>query len=424
MVADLGVDSVREVDHRRAERKIEDVTLGREDENFLRKQIVLDGGEKFLGVFEILLPFDQPPQPCKPLGILELLGVAVLVAPVRRDSFLGHLVHLARANLHFHPLAARTDHGGVQRLVHVRFRQGDVILETARHRLPVGVHDAQRLVTLAHRVHDDAERNEVVDLFEAEPQLLHLRVNRIEVLRSARDLGRHPAVGHAARKDLDDVGDVLLALFALGRDERLQRLVGRGVQIAKRQILELRLEPVDAEAMCDRRVNFHRLTRDFLLPVGGQMVERAHVVQAVGELDQHDPDVVRHRDDHLAEILGLLLLAALERDLRDLGHAIDQLRDLGAEIRLHLRQRRVRILDDVVQQAGDDRWHVEFELRDDHRDVQRMRYVGLARFALLVEMHPRRVVVRAPDQPDVGLGVVGLHPPDEAGQLVGIAALR
>ena len=240
----------------------------------------------------------------------------------------------------------------------------------------------------------------------------------------ARDLGRHPAVGQAARENLDDVGDVLFALFALGRDKRLERLVRGRIQVAKRQVLELRLEPVDSEAMRDRRVNLHRLARDFLLPLGGEMIERAHVVQPVGELDQHDPDVVRHRDDHLAEILGLLFLAALERDLRDLGHAVNQLRDLGTECHLHLRQRRLRILDDVMQQARDDRRHVELELRDDHRDVERMGDVGLARFALLMEMHPRRVIVRAPDKANVGLRVIGLHPPDQAGQLVGSTALR
>ena len=176
--------------------------------------------------------------------------------------------------------------------------------------------------------------------------------------------------------------------------------------------------------MRDRRVNLHRLARDLLLAFGGEMVERAHVVQAVGQLDQHDANVVRHRDDHLAEILGLLFLAALKRDLRDLGHAVHQLRDLGTEVRLHLGQRRVRILDHVVQQAGDDRRHVELELRDNHRDVERMRDVGLARFALLIEMHPRRVIVGAPDKADVGLRIVGLHPPDQAGELVGSTTLR
>jgi len=148
------------------------------------------------------------------------------------------------------------------------------------------------------------------------------------------------------------------------------------------------------------------------------MVERAHVVQAVGELDQNDPDVTRHRDDHLAEILRLLFLTALEGDLRDLGHPIHELRDFGAEICLHFRERRAGVLDHVVQQAGDYRRHVEFELCDYQRDVQRMDYVGLARFALLIEMHPRRIFVRAADQIDVGLRVVTLNPPDKSRELV------
>ena len=426
MVSDLRMDSIREIDHGRAERKIEHVALGREHENFLGEKIVLDRREKFLRVLEILLPFDQPPQPREPLGIffLEVARVAVLVAPVRRDSFLRHLVHLARANLHFHPLPARPDHRGMQRLVHVGLGQRDVILEAPRHRLPVRMHDAERFVTFADRVNDDAKRDQIVNFFEAEPQLLHLRVNRKEMLGPAGDLGGHSAVGHAARQNLDDVGDIFFALFALRRDESLQRLIRAGIQITKRQVLELRFEPINTESMCDRRVNFHRLARDLLLAFGGEMVERAHVMQAVGELDQHDANVVRHRDDHLAEILGLLFLAALKRDLRDLRHAVHELRDLWTKVCLHLGQRRMRIFDDVVQKAGDDRRHVELELRDNHRDVERMSDVRLARFALLIDMHPRRVIVGAPDKADVGLRIVGLHPPDQAGELVGSAALR
>ena len=71
-----------------------------------------------------------------------------------------------------------------------------------------------------------------------------------------------------------------------------------------------------------RKLSAWSSSRDFLLTFSREMIKRAHVVQAVGELDQHDADVVRHRDDHLAEILGLLFLAALKRDLRDLGHAV------------------------------------------------------------------------------------------------------
>ena len=44
----------------------------------------------------------------------------------------------------------------------------------------------------------------------------------------------------------------------------------------------------------------------------GQVLQRAHVVQAVGELDQDDADVVDHGQEHLAEVLGLALLGGGE----------------------------------------------------------------------------------------------------------------
>jgi hypothetical protein len=40
-----------------------------------------------------------------------------------------------------------------------------------------------------------------------------------------------------------------------------------------------------------------------------QVMQRPHVVEPIGELDEDDPDVVHHREQHLAEALGLTLLA-------------------------------------------------------------------------------------------------------------------
>ena len=62
-----------------------------------------------------------------------------------------------------------------------------------------------------------------------------------------------------------------------------------------------------------------------------QVIERAHVVQAIGELDEDDADVVDHRQQHLAEVLRLTLLTRGERDGAELRHAFDDVRDLGAE---------------------------------------------------------------------------------------------
>ena len=91
MMPDLRVNPVSEIDHGRALRKIEHVALGREDEDLLGEQVVLDRREKLLRILEILLPFDQPPQPREALGLAHLGRAALLVAPMRRDPLLGHL---------------------------------------------------------------------------------------------------------------------------------------------------------------------------------------------------------------------------------------------------------------------------------------------------------------------------------------------
>ena len=84
-----------------------------------------------------------------------------------------------------------------------------------------------------------------------------------------------------------------------------------------------------------------------------QVAQRPHVVQPVGELDHQHPDVAGHRDDHLADGLGLRRLAVL--DLVELGDAVDQRGDLLAEVAAQLVEGVVGVLDRVVQQRGDER---------------------------------------------------------------------
>src|SRR5665647_1663374 len=74
------------------------------------------------------------------------------------------------------------------------------------------------------------------------------------------------------------------------------------------EVLELPLEVVDAEPMGERRVDLERLLRFLDLLLLTEVAERVHVVQTVTELDQDDADVRRHRDDHLAVVLGLFFL--------------------------------------------------------------------------------------------------------------------
>jgi hypothetical protein len=82
-------------------------------------------------------------------------------------------------------------------------------------------------------------------------------------------------------------------------------------------------------------------------------------VEAVGQLDQDHPDVGGHRHHHLAVVLGLALVAALERHPGQLGDPVDQLGDLLAEFLADVVEAGAGVLDGVVQQRRAERLGVQ-----------------------------------------------------------------
>ena len=59
-------------------------------------------------------------------------------------------------------------------------------------------------------------------------------------------------------------------------------------------------------------------------------------MQPVGELDEQHPDVARHGEQELAQVLRGALAFALRLDLGQLGDAVDQPGDVLAEMLLDL----------------------------------------------------------------------------------------
>ena len=126
-----------------------------------------------------------------------------------------------------------------------------------------------------------------------------------------------------------------------------------------------------AHAAGERRIDLERLLGDALAALGLHVLERAHVVQAVGELDEQHADVARDGDQQLAEVLRLLGLLGDEVEPLDLGQAVDEGADLRAEHLVDLGARDVGVLDDVVQQRRRDGGVVELQLGEDRRDFER-----------------------------------------------------
>ncbi len=95
-------------------------------------------------------------------------------------------------------------------------------------------------------------------------------------------------------------------------------------------------------------VDVQRLARDGLLAVGLQVLQGAHIVQPVGQLDQHHPHIRDHGQQHLAHVFGLAVLAIGELDLVDIGDALDDVGHLVAESGGNLFVGGGRVLDRVV----------------------------------------------------------------------------
>ena len=137
-----------------------------------------------------------------------------------------------------------------------------------------------------------------------------------------------------------------------------------------------------------------------------QVVQRPHVVEAIGQLHEDDADVVHHRQQHLAEVLGLALFARLEGDRADLGDALDDVRDLGPEPLGDDLDGGERVLDDVVEQAGGDRDNVELQVGEEVGHLEGMHHVRLPGVPHLPLVLEGREHVGAAQQLEIGIRAV------------------
>ena len=112
-----------------------------------------------------------------------------------------------------------------------------------------------------------------------------------------------------------------------------EHVVAHRIQVAEGEVVEFLVDRVEAQPVGDRGVDVARLAGHALAFGRWHRIERAHIVQAVGKLDQDDPYVARHRQQHLAKILRLRFFVGFKFDAVELGDAVDQFRHRLAELR-------------------------------------------------------------------------------------------
>ena len=367
---------IGEVDHIGLSRQRDQLSLRGEAEHLIVKQLQLGMLEELFRVGAVRQDRDGMAQPGEGAGFaIQELGRgtdAVLVEGVRGDAEFRDLVHLLGADLQFDPLIAGADHGGVDRTIIVLFRRRDVVLEAARHHRPGGVHDAERPVAGFDVVQHHAESEDVGQLLEADRLAFHLGPDRKRPLAPAIDMRSHAVF-------LEIVGELAFDLadqVAVALRQRVQSLfhhrVGFRIERAERKIFEFFPHLLHAHAARERRIDVQRFLGDPVTCRGRHELQRAHVVQTVGKLDQENADIVGDRQQQLAQVLGLLGLPRYQLQPLQLGETFHQRADLVPEDVIDFGAGGLGVLDGIVQQRRDDSGVVELEVGEDRRDLKGM----------------------------------------------------
>ena len=105
--------------------------------------------------------------------------------------------------------------------------------------------------------------------------------------------GLHPSLGSSGMV-VDVAGDVVLHLGIL-----------IGLAVAEAEVLELGLHLIESEAVGQGRVEVVGLRSDLQLLVGEHRLQGAHVVKAVGQLEQQGTDIVVDGLQHLLVVVHL-----------------------------------------------------------------------------------------------------------------------
>ena len=130
--------------------------------------------------------------------------------------------------------------------------------------------------------------------------------------------------------------------------------------------------------MRDRSIDLHIFNRLVAALLLGHTVHSAHVVQAVGELDDDDAHVLAHRQQHFSDVFRLLLLLRGQRHFAELRHAVHERHDFLAELARDILECDGRVLDRVVQQRRDDGTRVHADADEDIRHADRVDDVRLS----------------------------------------------
>ena len=386
-VAHIAVDGVGKVHHGRAPGQGHDLALGGKHIDRIGEQVHLHVVPELGGVAGLVLDVQQRLQPLGAQAFgRRAITVLRLVQPVRGHASLGNDVHFVGAHLELDVHARGADQRGVQRLVAIELGNGDMVFELSGHRLVHLVQHPERRIAVGDGGHNHPKAIDIRDLREAQMLEVHLLVDGVQGFFTACQTHLHADLGegrvHFGLHLLHQVPAAVARLV----DGLRQCGIAPGVQVPERQVLQFTVGLVQPQAVRDGGVDLQCFRRNAAPFAARHVRQRAHVVRAVGQLDEDDAHVARHGQQHLAEGLGLVLFAGVELQLVQLGQAVHQFSHGGAKAVDQIGLGDAAVFHGVVQQGGHQGLGVELPGGALGRHGNRVGDVGLATVAQLAQV--------------------------------------
>ena len=171
--------------------------------------------------------------------------------------------------------------GRMDRLVTIGLAVGNIILEPPRHRPPKLMNVAQHGIDITLSIQDTANSNQIINLIKTLLLVLHLAIDRVDMLG--------PTINLTVQIAFASIGfNLLNYLFyqSFTLPTLLLHHVGNFVklhfiEITERQIFQLPLDTGNPQAVSQGCVDLHCFSGNPLLLILAQVLERPHIVETV-----------------------------------------------------------------------------------------------------------------------------------------------
>ena len=214
-------------------------------------------------------------------------------------------MHLFGSDLNFKRLADRAHQSRVKRLIHICLRHSNIILESSRNRCVHLVNDSQRSVTVFHRIYNDPDCEQIIDLIHGFILVDHLFIYTEEMFHSTVDFRLNVRIFHMSGDLIHDLLNELLSL-CLSRIDLFHQIIEYfRLRVFQCQVIQLCLYFRNTKPLRDRRVDVHGLFRLFLLLLRPHILQSPHIMQTVCKFNNDNADIFCHSKEHFPKVLRL-----------------------------------------------------------------------------------------------------------------------